>query len=43
MVDYIFEENSDVDGLRWMGQTFPIGDEDDPELAPERYSRGGQE
>mmetsp|Transcript_5555 Transcript_5555/g.16367 ORF Transcript_5555/g.16367 Transcript_5555/m.16367 type:complete len:109 (+) Transcript_5555:449-775(+) len=36
VVDYIFEENSDVDGLRWMGHTSLIGDEDDPELA-EKY------
>ena len=47
MVDYIVEEDSDVDGLRWMGQTSLIGDEDDPELA-EKYileedSREGHE
>lgn len=44
VVDYIFEDNSDDGGLRWMGQTSPVGDEDDPELASgEVYSRKGQE
>ena len=36
VVEYIFDEVDDDGGLRWMGKTFPIGGEDDPELA-ERY------